>query len=173
MGMLNSLHRFFVPALSPAMFNVATDRCARSLLVPLMPRLGLPPIAAIAIGTLVGGLGQIAHPVAGAARGRASGTGRSSTSRDPDLREVLLLMGPGTLGLAAVQINVLVNTYLATSQRKGAVSWLQLRVPADVPADRPLRRVDRDGGASRHRRGTRAADDMRRRCGGRCRARSA
>src|SRR6185295_6690316 len=44
--------------------------------------------------------------------------------RDPDLREVLRLMGPGTLGLAAVQINVFVNTYLATSQEEGAVSWL-------------------------------------------------
>jgi len=37
---------------------------------------------------------------------------------------VLRLMGPGTLGLAAVQINVFVNTYLATSQEQGAVSWL-------------------------------------------------
>jgi len=33
-------------------------------------------------------------------------------------------MGPGTLGLAAVQINVAVNTYLATGQQEGAVSWL-------------------------------------------------
>ena len=31
--------------------------------------------------------------------------------RDPELREILRLMGPGTLGLAAVQINVFVNTY--------------------------------------------------------------
>ena len=43
---------------------------------------------------------------------------------DPELREVLRLMGPGTLGLAAVQINVFVNTYLATGQPQGAVSWL-------------------------------------------------
>src|SRR5678815_4030956 len=28
MGMLNALHRFFIPALSPAMFNVATIVCA-------------------------------------------------------------------------------------------------------------------------------------------------
>ncbi len=28
MGMLNSLHRFFIPALAPAMFNVATIACA-------------------------------------------------------------------------------------------------------------------------------------------------
>jgi putative peptidoglycan lipid II flippase len=33
-------------------------------------------------------------------------------------------MGPGTLGLAAVQINVLVNTYLAALQEQGAVSWM-------------------------------------------------
>src|SRR6266850_2022447 len=53
MGMLNSLHRFFVPALAPAMFNIATILCAL-LLVPVMPRLGLPPIAAIAVVALRG-----------------------------------------------------------------------------------------------------------------------
>jgi len=37
---------------------------------------------------------------------------------------VLLLMGPGTIGLAATQVNVLVNTALATSQQIEAVSWL-------------------------------------------------
>ena len=42
MGMLNSLHHYFVPALSPAMFNVATIVCA-FVLVPVMPSLGLPP----------------------------------------------------------------------------------------------------------------------------------
>jgi putative peptidoglycan lipid II flippase len=35
-------------------------------------------------------------------------------------------MGPSTLGLAAVQINVAVNTYLASSQEEGAVSWLSV-----------------------------------------------
>ena len=33
-------------------------------------------------------------------------------------------MAPGTLGLAAVQVNVFVNTVLATGQGTGAVSWL-------------------------------------------------
>ena len=33
-------------------------------------------------------------------------------------------MGPGTVGLAATQVNILVNTLLATSQGTGAVSWL-------------------------------------------------
>jgi putative peptidoglycan lipid II flippase len=37
MGMLNSLHHYFVPALSPAMFNIATIVVGVAL-VPLMPR---------------------------------------------------------------------------------------------------------------------------------------
>ena len=122
MGMLNSLRRFFIPALAPAMFNVATIACAFAL-VPLMPRVGLPAIAAIAIGTLLGGLGQVAlqWPVL-----RREGWRYRPVLdfKDPDLREVLRLMGPGTLGLAAVQINVFVNTYLATSQEQGSVTWL-------------------------------------------------
>src|SRR5512138_1815329 len=58
MGMLNSVHRFFVPALAPAMFNVATILCAL-LLVPLLPQFGVPPITAIAVGALFGGLAQL------------------------------------------------------------------------------------------------------------------
>jgi putative peptidoglycan lipid II flippase len=34
-------------------------------------------------------------------------------------------MGPGTVGLAATQLNLFVSTLLATSQGTGAVSWLQ------------------------------------------------
>jgi putative peptidoglycan lipid II flippase len=121
MGMLNSVRRFFIPALSPAMFNVATIACAFAL-VPLMPAVGLPPIAGIAIGTLVGGLGQIVlqWPVLKREGFRYRPV---LDFKDPDLREVLRLIGPGTLGLAAVQINVVVNTYLASSEPH-AVSWL-------------------------------------------------
>ena len=104
------------------MFNVATIACAL-LLVPVMPRIGLPPIAAIAIGTVIGGLGQIAlqWPVLHREGFRYRPV---LDFRNPELRQILRLMGPGTLGLAAVQINVFVNTYLATTQPQGAVSWL-------------------------------------------------
>ena len=33
-------------------------------------------------------------------------------------------MGPGTIGMAATQINVFVNTQFASSQGTGAISWL-------------------------------------------------
>jgi putative peptidoglycan lipid II flippase len=122
MGMLNSVRRFFIPALSPAMFNVATIACAFTL-VPLMPYFGLPAIMGIAIGTLVGGAGQVLLQWP-ALRKEGFRYRPVLDFKDPALREVLRLMGPGTLGLAAVQINLFVNTYLATSEPQGAVSWL-------------------------------------------------
>ena len=122
MGMLNSLRRFFIPVLAPAMFNVATIVCAFAL-VPVMPHVGQPAIVAIAIGTLLGGVGQIVLQWP-SLRSEGFRYRPVLDFMDPDLREVLRLMGPGTLGLAAVQINVFVNTYLATSQEQGAVSWL-------------------------------------------------
>jgi putative peptidoglycan lipid II flippase len=122
MGMLNSLDRFFVPALAPAVFNVCSIVTTLALL-PVLERLGIPMILAMAVGVLVGGVGQVAiqWPVL-----RREGY-RYRPMLDleaPGLREVLLLMGPGTLGLAATQVNVFVNTWLATGEGTGAVSWL-------------------------------------------------
>src|SRR5581483_881804 len=102
MGMLNSLRYYFVPALSPAAFNVVTIVCAFAL-VPLMPALGLPRITAIAIGTILGGAAQIALQWPSLAR-EGFRFRPSIEWRDPALRRVLLLMGPGTLGLAATQV---------------------------------------------------------------------
>jgi putative peptidoglycan lipid II flippase len=122
MGMLNALNRFFVPALSPAMFNVGSI-VSMVILVPVMPALGLPPIAAVAIGVLVGGAGQVAVQVPLLVR-EGFRLKPIIDLRDPGLRQILVLMGPGTLGLAATQINVFVNTVLATGEGTGAVSWL-------------------------------------------------
>jgi putative peptidoglycan lipid II flippase len=122
MGMLNSLHHYFVPALAPAMFNIATIACAL-LLVPVMPALGLPRIMAIAIGAIIGGIGQVALQWPPLAR-EGFRYRPLLDPKDKGLQRVLILMGPGTLGLAATQVNLFVNTLLATSQGTGAVSWL-------------------------------------------------
>jgi putative peptidoglycan lipid II flippase len=37
---------------------------------------------------------------------------------------VFVKMGPGTIGMSATQVNVFVNTVLATREGTGAVSWL-------------------------------------------------
>jgi putative peptidoglycan lipid II flippase len=122
MGMLNALHRFFLPALSPAMFNVGTIACAL-ILVPLMTRFTIEPILAIAVGTLVGGLGQIFLQWP-ALRREGFRYRPVFDLRDPWLRLIARLMGPAIVGLAAVQINLLVNSWLATRLGTGAVSWL-------------------------------------------------
>ena len=125
MGMLNSLRHFFIPALAPAMFNVVTIVCA-VVFVPLAPTLGIDrPIVIIAVATVLGGLAQLAlqWPTL-----RREGFHYKPVLdwTDPGLRRVLLLMGPGTIGLAATQLNLLVNMYLATRQEEGAVTWLDL-----------------------------------------------
>jgi putative peptidoglycan lipid II flippase len=122
MGMLNSLHHYFVPALSPAMFNVVTIVCVFAL-VPFMPVLGLEPIVAIAIGTLLGGVAQLALQWPTLRREGFLYRPRIDW-RDEGLRRILVLMGPGTAGLAATQVNVFVNTLLATGAGESAVSWL-------------------------------------------------
>jgi putative peptidoglycan lipid II flippase len=122
MGMLNALGKFFIPALSPAMFNVASIASAIAL-VPFMPALGYDPVMGLAIGVLLGGFGQVLMqwPLL---RREGFRFRPDVAPRDPALHEILLLMGPGTVGLAATQFNVYVNTVLATSQESGAVSWL-------------------------------------------------
>ncbi len=124
MGMLNSLRRFFVPSLSPAMFNVASIFSALAI-VPLMRRTSACSRSS-----------AWRSARCSAAWGRSCCSGRHCARRVPlpadrQLQgshaccEILRLMGPATLGLAAVQVNVFVNTVLATGQEQGAVSWLQ------------------------------------------------
>jgi putative peptidoglycan lipid II flippase len=122
MGMLNSLHHYFVPALSPATFNVAAI-VAALVLPPVMTAAGLPTISAVAIGAVAGGVTQIL--VQWRALHREGFRYRPIVDwRDPALRRILILMGPGTVGLAATQVNLFVNTLLATSEGTGAASWL-------------------------------------------------
>lgn len=122
MAMLNALHRFFIPALSPAMFNIATIACT-IVAVPLSPHFGIEPIVAIAAGTLIGGMGQILLQWP-ALRREGFRYRPVLDLRDPWLREIGRLMGPGVAGLAAVQVNLMVNSWLAAGLGTGAVSWL-------------------------------------------------
>ena len=124
MGMLNSLRRFFVPALSPAAYNVCLIASA-FVFVPLMPEDGVDPIAAVAAAVLAGGAGQIAAQW-WALRREGFRWRPALDPADRGLREVVRLMGPATVAGAALQVNLLVNTHLATGEGTGAVTWLTL-----------------------------------------------
>ena len=43
---------------------------------------------------------------------------------------MLVLMGPGTIGVAATQVNVFVNTYLATTQQQAYEPGRNEQLPA-------------------------------------------
>jgi putative peptidoglycan lipid II flippase len=120
MGMLNAEERFGFPAFSPAMFNVATVLWGLLLVALDVP---LEHVAlGWAIGTLLGGAAQFLIQVP--PLHRLGFRFRAEWApRDPAIREVARLMGPATVGLAAVQINIFVNSYFA-SYEPGAVSWL-------------------------------------------------
>ena len=121
MGMLNAEERFGVPAFSPAMFNVITILWGLTLWA-----LGFDPAhVAIgwALGTLLGGAAQFATQVP-ALRQAGWRFVPEWAPGDPGIRHIGSLMAPATVGLAAVQVNVFVNTIFA-SYEPGAVSWLQ------------------------------------------------
>ena len=59
MGMLNALRKFFIPAASPAMFNVVFIVCDGRRCVPLFTAIGIEPVMALSVGMLGGGLAQI------------------------------------------------------------------------------------------------------------------
>ena len=138
MGMLNSLRHFFIPALSPAMFNVVTIAMAVLVLPFFLPagfREAAPgsltlddlrlPIIVIAVSTVLGGVAQLALQLPALMR-EGFRLKPIIDWKDPGLRRVLMLMGPGTLGLAATQINLVVNMHLAVGEGQGVQTWIDL-----------------------------------------------
>jgi len=120
MGMLNAEERFRMPALAPAMFNLVAIGWGVGLWAA-----GLPAHQVVlgwSIGTLLGGLAQFLVQVPSLRRGGWR-LRLQWAPRDPDLRQMGQLMAPATVGLAAVQVNIFVNSIFA-SHEPGAVSWL-------------------------------------------------
>ncbi len=122
MGALNSLKVFFIPALAPAAYNVMSI-LAMVLLAGALERLGHAPVLCLGWGAMLGGLMQalVQLPLLWKKGLAPVRIGRLGSAR---ARKVILLLGPGLIGFAATQINLLVNTVLATSAAVGATSWL-------------------------------------------------
>jgi putative peptidoglycan lipid II flippase len=143
MGVLNAKDRFGVPASASTMFNVgsifggllcaylfAPDYIARvaSAIIQRAPLAhdeqgAAQAIIGMAVGTLAGGMLQWLIQVPSM---RAVGYRWEPvlSFRDEGVRQVMRLMAPAIIGSAAVQVNVLVNTKLASGLGEGPVSWL-------------------------------------------------
>jgi len=122
MGILNTHGRFFIPALAPAFFNVSSV-VAGLFLAPHMHRFGLEPIVAMAIGSLIGGALQLYVQLPSLYR---CGYHYQSVMQwsHPGVKHIFSLMLPAVFGLAATQINILIDNQLASYLGDGPVSWL-------------------------------------------------
>lgn len=124
MGMLQAGGRFLAPASAPAAFNVV---CLLAMvgLPALLARAGHPPALALAWGATAGGIAQFLVQVP-ALRRSGFRFGVDWAPRDPEVRRLLRAIAPAAAGLAATQLNVLVDTVIASSLGDGPITWLQL-----------------------------------------------
>ena len=113
-GILNAHQVFLIPALTPAMYQLGIIFGA----VFLSPRMGIYGLAwGVVIGALAYLLVQIPTLI------QQKGTyGLTFGFENPDVKKVILLMGPRLLGVAVVQLNFWVNTSLASQMREGSVA---------------------------------------------------
>jgi putative peptidoglycan lipid II flippase len=118
MGVLNAHRDFALPALAPLFFNVALIAAA----LWLAPAMDVPALG-LAVGVLVGGLAQLGLQIPGLAR-RGMLPRLDWAPRDPDMGRIGRLMVPVVFGLSVTQVNLLVNTLLASYLAAGSVSYL-------------------------------------------------
>ena len=122
MGALNSLKVFFLPSLAPAFFNVVSIVCQLGLSGWLYNH-GHNPIYSLGIGAMLGGFIQAAVQVPTIFQKGFKPLWPKKLWNTRS-KKVVTLIGPGLIGFAAAQVNLLVTTILATSSMVGAVSWL-------------------------------------------------
>ena len=118
MGVLNTLRHFTGPALAPVLLNLSIIAC-------VLGSYGLfaEPILSVAIGVLLGGAAQFVFQIPFLRR-RGIGLKFRFDLSHPGVRRIGALMAPSILGLAVTQLNVIVNTFLASYLPEGSVSYL-------------------------------------------------
>jgi putative peptidoglycan lipid II flippase len=123
MGMLNAQQRFLAPAFAPALFNVVSIVFGFGILLArIEPRQG---IFLWSISTTLAGLVQALVQLPSLWRlGYRPALAVRGLWRDPSVRRIVRLMGPAVVGLAAVNVNVLVNTQFASKLGDGPAAYL-------------------------------------------------
>lgn len=125
-GMSNARGHFFIPALGAAMLNVVMI----GSVLWLAPRMGTTldkQIFGLAIGVLLAGLAQVLFQLPSLAR-EGYRYQWVSPWADPTVREVVQKMLPGSIGVAAFQINVLMTQTFAFWVEESIVSTFNYAV---------------------------------------------
>ena len=116
MGILNSHQVFFIPALTPSMYQIGM---VFGVLV-LSPRMG---IDGLAWGVVIGAAAHLVLQIPTLRKQKGQYHPMLGLKMAP-VREVVRLMGPRLLGVAVVQLNFWVNIRLASTMPKGSVTGL-------------------------------------------------
>ena len=82
------------------------------------------PIEGLAISVLVAGLLQLGFQLPSLARLGLLPIGLTRTFGTPRVKQVFVLMLPALFGASVSQLNLLIDTMLATFLVKGSISWL-------------------------------------------------
>jgi putative peptidoglycan lipid II flippase len=117
-GILNSYERFAIPALSPVLMNLAMITAALCI-APYMRE----PVLALAWGVFAAGLLQLGFQLPSLARLGLLPRPRWG-GKDPGVRKIMKLMLPTLFGASVAQVNLLMNTILASFLVGGSVTWL-------------------------------------------------
>lgn len=117
-GIMNAYNRFAVPAFTPVLLNLVLIACA----LGLAPQLD-QPIMALAWGVLVAGISQFVFQLPFLNRLRLLPAPKPAF-KDPGVKRVLLLMLPALFAVSITQINLLLDTVLASFLQEGSISWL-------------------------------------------------
>lgn len=117
-GILNAMRHFAAPAMSPIFLNLSMIAAA----VLVSPHMSVP-IRGLAYGVLIGGCLQLALQVPPLHRLGVRLRPRWEP-RHEAVRRSLRLMGPMVFGAAVYQINLMVDTVLASLLPTGSVSYL-------------------------------------------------
>lgn len=117
-AVLNSYERFAVPAFTPVLLNVSLIGSA-IFLSPFFD----PPVLALAWGVMIAGVVQLVFQLPFMARLRLLPKPVWGWS-DPGVRRIMKLMVPALFGVSVTQINLLLDTVLASFLQTGSVSWL-------------------------------------------------
>ena len=130
MGLLNACDRYGIPALASTFFNIGSVGFGLAIGYTVGRSYEHGLIVSMAIGVVAGGAVQLLWQLPSLYRAGFAYRPRIDWSH-PGLREIFRLMLPAVLGNAALQINAVVNTNLASSitdasgqVMNGPVSWL-------------------------------------------------
>lgn len=114
-GISNSYKEFTWPSLSPAVASIAI--VVACLFFP--DQAGL----CLAIGTLIGAIGQLLVQIPGALRAKPKFD--FSFKWRPGLKEYLLMIGPAAVGTSIGQLNVFTDSFFISSLAPGSLTALQ------------------------------------------------